>query len=460
MIFFRLVFPMSLFFISVSALNALAISTSSYDISSLQKSVYKISYQNQNGTAFAIGPHLFVTNFHVIKGMSNHSPGQILLSNIKGKKLSFDKVIRLGNSEIDLALFTTKEKVESYLKISNQAIPFGEPLFSLSYTNGKLKKINMREGISHRLEHFYRIPYNFSYLNLSSYSSKMKGASGSPLFNQKGEVVTVIYQGSLFETLISPYHFRAVLTQDLQNFIKGNIGVACSNKSLRLCIEDVEKSIDNKNPKTDLSLKENREQISTLKALDPSSSIKISFSKENREQIRALKALDPSGSIFEIINFIKSGDDGFYQLAIELFELEGHQSIKRIEEALNKGLYKAQLRFDIAKIYLLRGDYQKAISLFEELRDKGHGPSFFVLGEIYIEGLGVLKNYKTAKSLFEQALRAGYEPAFIGLGKMYQEGLGVKPDPKKAKELFEQALRAGHKAPAQLKISSCGRFFQ
>ena len=90
-----------------------------------------------------------------------------------------------------------------------------------------------------------------------------------------------------------------------------------------------------------------------------------------------------------------------------------------------------------------KGDYKKALIIFEELSYKNNAKAKYNLGAMYQNGDGVRQDYKKAKEWFEKAAAQGYALAQNNLGNMYFDGLGVKQDFKKAKELFGKACDGG-----------------
>lgn len=79
------------------------------------------------------------------------------------------------------------------------------------------------------------------------------------------------------------------------------------------------------------------------------------------------------------------------------------------------------------------------------------------LGEMYLFGKGVPKDYKKALMWSTKAMKKGNEIATTNVGIMYFEGFGVKKNYKKASELFNKAMDKGNmnaemKAPRYLGI--------
>lgn len=68
----------------------------------------------------------------------------------------------------------------------------------------------------------------------------------------------------------------------------------------------------------------------------------------------------------------------------------------------------------------------------------------FLLGLLYLEGIGTNKDYENALKYFNESLNLGVQKAAQEIGSIYAEGKGVKKDINKAKEYFEIAANAGY----------------
>jgi len=87
--------------------------------------------------------------------------------------------------------------------------------------------------------------------------------------------------------------------------------------------------------------------------------------------------------------------------------------------------------------------YSEAHQLFDQVCASGNMKGCANLGEIYINGDGVVKDYTRAVSLFSKACDAGSAEGCNDLGYSYEHGLGVAQDYSRAMGLFSKACESG-----------------
>ncbi len=143
---------------------------------------------------------------------------------------------------------------------------------------------------------------------------------------------------------------------------------------------------------------------------------------------------------------------------------------------------KASDLYDKGFQYEHEGNFISALEFYQKAADYNYPYALASLGDFYIDGKGVSKDYNKAKELFEKCAankefetvyycntRLGYlyyygygvEQSYqkakeffdigasevclanIYLGNMYANGIGVKQDKKKAKEYYEEACDLG-----------------
>jgi len=80
---------------------------------------------------------------------------------------------------------------------------------------------------------------------------------------------------------------------------------------------------------------------------------------------------------------------------------------------------------------------------YQKSAEQGFGPAQIDLGQMYISGRGVKKNYNEAISLFQRAALQGHAVAQFNLANMYRNGMGIKQDFAKSVEFYRQAAEGG-----------------
>jgi TPR repeat protein len=110
------------------------------------------------------------------------------------------------------------------------------------------------------------------------------------------------------------------------------------------------------------------------------------------------------------------------------------------------GLFSSTLDV-LAATFMKEENYEKAIYWYQRKMDLGFRDAYCNLGEMYIKGIGISKNYEKAREMFEKAdmdddhFGDGYsgslrDRAKAYLGVIYRDGLGVESDVMKAKTLL------------------------
>ncbi len=88
-----------------------------------------------------------------------------------------------------------------------------------------------------------------------------------------------------------------------------------------------------------------------------------------------------------------------------------------------------------------QGNWDKAVTLYLPLAEKGCPEAGNNLGELYASGLGVRRNYSRAMELFELSAEQGNAYAETNLGLHYSQGLGVPRDYDLAFYWFTRAAK-------------------
>ena len=191
------------------------------------------------GTAFAIGPDLFLTNAHVIRAVTRAGARlhQIKLYQTKGDPgsvLEIDQV--LGMTEVyDLAYFRTKTPIGRHFRLSG-GVPDGrlEPLTALGYPGDSFRRMKSIARASFKDSPFH----DFSVaLDLPVDLEGLQGASGGPVLSAGGSLVGVLKQGS------KNIAYGIRLEKVIEFLELGHEGVDCSSATLDDCLAGAAKKL-------------------------------------------------------------------------------------------------------------------------------------------------------------------------------------------------------------------------
>jgi len=99
-----------------------------------------------------------------------------------------------------------------------------------------------------------------------------------------------------------------------------------------------------------------------------------------------------------------------------------------------------------------RGDYPAALSEFRIAADQDDPFAQNVLGLMYVQGLGVKRNYQLALDWFSKAQVLGLPDAMANLAKMYADGLGVTKSDATALRYYRDAALSGFRPALSLMV--------
>jgi len=89
------------------------------------------------------------------------------------------------------------------------------------------------------------------------------------------------------------------------------------------------------------------------------------------------------------------------------------------------------------------GETQKAFAEFQKLAKSGDIEAATMLGEMYLDGIGVKQDNKKAYYWIQKAANEGDKEAEYLLGFMYENGIEVKEDMSQAVLWYEKAANKG-----------------
>lgn len=102
-----------------------------------------------------------------------------------------------------------------------------------------------------------------------------------------------------------------------------------------------------------------------------------------------------------------------------------------------------------------RGDYARAMRLWESSAEQGEAKAQLRLGYLYRYGVGVAQDYGRAVSWFRKAATQGLAAAQNDLGRMYEYGYGVEQNYVKAISCYRKAAEQEYGNAAYSVVIMC-----
>jgi len=103
---------------------------------------------------------------------------------------------------------------------------------------------------------------------------------------------------------------------------------------------------------------------------------------------------------------------------------------------------------NLGNLYLrgvgVQRNYREALSMYQQAAFQNYSLAYVPIGEMYQDALGVKRNYEEALKWFRQAAESGVPAAHYHLGKAYERGLGVEKNFLTAVRHYETAAMQGH----------------
>ena len=414
-----------LFCISLCFILNINLSFGSDRTEQISRSVWKISNNNARGTAFAIGPNQFITNFHIVAYFLKYknSIKYVTLSQEgRDSKIQIKRVVAFSAS-YDLALLETEENVTDYLSIVDSSVEQSEKLSVFGYPGGVLKNLKKIGSVLDEDSYSYTFPVNYS---------KLGGLSGSPVLNGKGEVVGVISMSNMNIAI-------AIKAKLLQEFIAGEESTNCSHMRVKICLQ---------------------KDIEASKNLSDAGNAYVQFALVlmylngigvEKDEEKAFVWCEKSAKQ----NFVLA------QFRLALMYLNGVGVEKDEEKAFEWYEKSAKLNYTpaqnkLAGMYLhgigVEKDEKKVFEWYEKSAKLNYAPAQFRLALMYLHGIGVEKDEEKAFEWYEKSAKLNYAPAQFRLALMYLDGIGVEKDEEKAFEWYEKSAKLNY-APAQFRLA-------
>lgn len=106
-------------------------------------------------------------------------------------------------------------------------------------------------------------------------------------------------------------------------------------------------------------------------------------------------------------------------------------------------MYSGPAAYLLGGHYAEKGDYARALKMFEKSADLKCNSSLLELGKLYSLGMGCTADQKKAYELFSKALQCNIKGAHYQLACCYSHGIGVARDMRKAVEHLELGVKDG-----------------
>ena len=90
------------------------------------------------------------------------------------------------------------------------------------------------------------------------------------------------------------------------------------------------------------------------------------------------------------------------------------------------------------------------VKRLEKLAREGDAEAQVALGDLHMEGRGVLHNYSLAMGWYKRAADAGNAEAQFKLAGLYRDGRGVPVYPERSREWLVRAAEQGHQEARQI----------
>ena len=416
-------------------------------------SVWKIEGFSTQGTGFFVSPNLFVTNFHIISSMVEDLPFSLSQEtdlNSKSENLQEISLSQEGSSSVlklkrirrvsalyDLALLEIEGEVSHYLELAEgdgPSVDF-EKIISLSYPDGEFKIIEAIGDVFNIDHHTFIIFTSKDYVG---------GASGSPILDESGKVVGVLYA-----KLWAGIEVFSVPVLHLKNLIRGKIGLDCSSYGvdIRKCVVKEQERLEEMAEKGNHSA---QYQLSFM----------IYSSNQKNDQ------LENSRHKREIYWLRKSAEGNNLQAqhslgSIYLDRKNSELAIKWLEKAVEGGNILST--YLLSRIYYYEKDIEKnkelALQLLHKARENGNFRAEYLFLEMKAKKGNVSaqsqllrmhydkivqmkeKDFRSVLRLLEASARKGNVSAQHELAEIYFFGKGVKRNPQLGFKWFNKATK-------------------
>lgn len=131
----------------------------------------------------------------------------------------------------------------------------------------------------------------------------------------------------------------------------------------------------------------------------------------------------------------------FYLFGI-IVEADENEAVRRFSQGY-RNTHIPALAGNLAYYYINKKDYANALKFAQEAADKGNEDGLKALGDLYLNGFGVVKDEHAAFENYMQAAALGATTALNQIGWMYMNACGVDEDAEQAFFWFNEAAQKG-----------------
>lgn len=340
------------------------------DLSSAASAVWKIEDDISYGTAFAISPNLFITNAHNLQDTKRI--GEIILSQeSSSRRLGVSQILALSLVH-DLMLLQTKETVRRYLRLGGPVSKKEDgSLRMMGYPKETLTRLKQIAPIPWQDRFYYALPVN---------RMDLHGASGSPVFNPRGEVVAIASRAS--ENVSS-----CLKVKHIKRLLLGEIGVVCPRPRLiRVCRE---------------------------------------------QEIEKMAAMAERGHEF-----------AQFRLGLGTYTNNGKPLARFLRQSAQRGFMQAMQK--LGTHHYNKKEFQKAHHWFIKASKKNNPVSRYYLGMMFYFAKGdFTRNREKAYRYFDRAAKAGEVFSKYAKGYMLYYGHGTRKDRRLGIRWLKEAAEIG-----------------
>ncbi len=383
------------------------------DLLQAEKSIWRIETFSGRATGFFIDSKHFVTNLHVIANVQDSDIKHIRLSQKDNPSVFWVNKVLAVSVLYDLAILETEESSSHYLSLRENPVETSENLFISGYPFGSFKRIGNTGNIHHEDAHM------FSYF---IDHSSLEGASGSPILDNEGHVVGVLFGGTLYKVSI-------IKIKHLRGLIVGDIGRNCNEENFIKCQK---KSF---NQFKSYAYKNNFLAQYQLGAMyyygeGVEQDFEESFKWIHKS---AMQNHPPAQYLIGKMYYYGEG-----------VERDVEESFKWVHKSAMQDYYLAQ--YFMGNMYYygkgVEQDVEESFKWFHKSAQQNHLLAQYQLGIMYYYGEGVEQDFEESFKWLHKSAMKDHPPAQYLIGKMYYYGEGVERD-------VEESFKWVHKSAQQ-----------